>query len=60
MKGGSNRLLTAQETADILGINVETLYRSWQRWGLKAYRIGRALKFRERHVESYIERCAID
>ena len=58
MRGGSNRLLSAQETADHLGINVETLYRRWKEWGMRGYRIARQLKFRERDIENWIERQA--
>ena len=55
MKGGSNRLLSADETATHLGVSVDTIYRNWQKWGLTGYRIGRALKFRERDIENWIE-----
>lgn len=58
MKGGSNLLLSAVETADMLGIHVETLYRNWRTWGLTAHRIGRSLKFRERDVEHWIGKQA--
>jgi hypothetical protein len=47
MKGRSNRLVSADEMADLLGVSVDTLYREWRDpWGLTGYRIGRALKFR--------------
>lgn len=59
MRGGSNRLLTSKETADLLGVSVDYLYRSWQELGLTGYRIGRLLKFRERDIENWIERQAI-
>ena len=54
MRGGSNRLMSAEETADYLDINVETLYRQWRVWGLRGIRVGRGLKFRERDIESWI------
>ena len=54
--GGSNRLLTAQETADRLRMNKEVLYRNWRKLGLKAYRPdGKKLLFRERDIEAFIE-----
>jgi len=51
--------MSAQETAEYLGLNVETLYRRWEEWGIQAYRIGRWLKFRERDVENWIEKQAV-
>jgi len=59
MRGGSNRLMSAQETADYLGVNVETLYRRWEKWGMTAYRIAGRLKFRDRDIENWVERQAV-
>jgi excisionase family DNA binding protein len=58
MIGGSNRLLSAEETAEALGISVDTLYRRWQIWGMRAYRVGRQLRFRERDIEGWLENRA--
>ena len=52
--GGSNRLLSAKETAARLGVAVDTLYRQREEWGLRAYRVGQALKFRERDIEAWL------
>lgn len=52
--GGSNRLLTVDEVAAYLGVPKKTIYGCWQEWGLKAYKIGRHLRFRERHVEEWL------
>jgi excisionase family DNA binding protein len=52
--GGSNRLLTVDELAQYLGVPKKTVYGCWQQWGLKAYKIGRHLRFRERHVEDWL------
>lgn len=52
--GGSNRLLTVAELADYLGVPKKTVYGCWQRWGLKAFKVGRQLRFRERHVEEWL------
>jgi excisionase family DNA binding protein len=54
--GGSNRLLTAAEVADYLGVPVKTIYARWQDWGLTACRVGRHLRFRQRHVEDWLDR----
>jgi excisionase family DNA binding protein len=59
VKGGSNILLSATETADMLDIHVETLYRQWRSWGLTGVRVGRNLKFRLRDVENWIEKQAV-
>ena len=48
-------MLSAEETAERLGISLCTLYRRWREWGLRGHYIGRQLKFRERDVESYID-----
>jgi hypothetical protein len=32
------------------------LYKHWREWQLTAYRVGRALKFRERDIEVWLER----
>jgi excisionase family DNA binding protein len=55
MIGGSNRLLTSREVGQLLGIPERTVRAKWREWGLPAYRIGRALRFRERNVEAWIE-----
>ena len=49
--GGSNRLLSVEELAAYLG----TVYGCWRQWGLRGYRVGRYLRFRERHVEEWLQ-----
>lgn len=56
MRGGSNQLISAEATAELLDVSVDTIYRRWKSWGLKGYRIGRQLKFRVRDIEAFIER----
>jgi excisionase family DNA binding protein len=56
MKGGSNQLISAEETAGLLAVHKDTLYKSWRDWGLKGYRVGKALKFKERDIDTYLER----
>jgi excisionase family DNA binding protein len=53
--GGSRRLLTAAETAALLNVPLSSLYQCWRRWGLTAFRIGKALRFRESDVLLWIE-----
>ncbi|MFE6746038.1 helix-turn-helix domain-containing protein [Kitasatospora purpeofusca] len=53
--GGSNRLLTPDELAEKLGITKRVLMAEYRRWGLKPTRVGRHIRFRERHVEAWIE-----
>ena len=55
MKGGSNQLLSADATAGLLDISVDTLYRRWREWKLPGLRIGKALKFRERDISNWLE-----
>lgn len=52
--GGSNRLITAEELAAYLGVPKKTVYSCWRPWGLKACKVGRHLRFRERHVEEWL------
>jgi excisionase family DNA binding protein len=53
--GGSNRLLTAAEVADYLGVPVKTIYARWRNCGLTACRVGRHPRFRQRHVQDWLE-----
>jgi excisionase family DNA binding protein len=43
-----------------LDVPVSTLYKHWREWQLTAYRVGRALKFRERDIEAWLERQRVD
>jgi len=53
--GGSNRLLSVEELAAYLGVPKKTVYGCWRQWGLRSYRVGRYLRFRERHVEEWLQ-----
>jgi excisionase family DNA binding protein len=52
--GGSNRLMSVDELAAYLGVPKKTVYGCWRQWGLRGYRVGRYLRFRERHVEEWL------
>jgi excisionase family DNA binding protein len=54
--GGSNRLLTPQELAEMLGVPLSTVYDKWRDWGLPGKKIGKALRFRERDVLTWLEK----
>jgi excisionase family DNA binding protein len=56
--GGSNRLLNAREVGALLGLPERTVRAEWNKWGLPAKRIGRALRWRERDVDAWIEKQA--
>jgi len=49
--GGSNKLLGCRELADRLDVPERTVRGNWRRWGLTAYRVGRAIRFRKRDIE---------
>lgn len=52
---GLERLLDAGQAAEILGLQKKTVY-AWAEQGrLPAFRIGRALRFRESELLEYIE-----
>lgn len=54
--GGSNRVLSLEETAERLGITPRTLYKHWREWSdLRGFKVGPLVKFRERNVEAYID-----
>jgi excisionase family DNA binding protein len=53
--GGSNQLLSVEELAASLGVPKKTVYGCWRQWGLRGYRVGRHLRFRERHVEEWLQ-----
>jgi excisionase family DNA binding protein len=54
--GGSNRLMSAREVAEILAIPERTVRDGWREWGLQAYRVGKHLRWRERDVYAWIDR----
>lgn len=53
--GGSNKMLSADQVGDLLGVSARTVREYWKPWGLQAYRIGKHLRWRERDVVSYVE-----
>jgi excisionase family DNA binding protein len=52
--GGPGRLLSVEELAAYLGVPKKTIYGCWRHWGLRGYRVGRHLRFRERQVEEWL------
>ena len=57
MRGGSNVLLTPAQTAERLGVSRKTVDRNWRLWELpRVVLSARAVRFRERDVENFIER----
>ncbi|MFE7269425.1 helix-turn-helix domain-containing protein [Streptomyces sp. NPDC057623] len=53
--GGSNRLLTPEEVASWLQVSEITVKNKYRAWGLKAQKVGRLLRFRERDIIAYLE-----
>lgn len=53
--GGSNRLLTPEEVAAWLKVSEITVKNKYRTWGLKAQKVGRLLRFRERDIVAYLE-----
>ena len=58
--GGSNRLIGCKEAAEFLSIPERTLRENWRRWGLTAHKVGRAIHFRERDIETWLAVNKID
>jgi excisionase family DNA binding protein len=44
--------------ADYLAIPERRLRDNWRRWKIRAYKVGRELRFRERDLETWLERNA--
>ncbi|NEA55328.1 helix-turn-helix domain-containing protein [Streptomyces sp. SID13666] len=53
--GGSNRLLTPEEVAAWFQVSEITVKNKYRVWGLKAQKVGRLLRFRERDILAYLE-----
>jgi excisionase family DNA binding protein len=51
----TDQMITAQETADYLGVHVKTLRLKWRAWGLPGTYVGRALSFKLSGVERWLE-----
>lgn len=49
--GASNRMLSAEETAELIGVVLFTFYKRSRDWELPGYKIGGKLKFRERKID---------
>jgi len=52
---GLPKMLTTQEVLDILKVGRKALYRYIKDGELKAYKIGRYLRFKESDVKAFIE-----
>jgi excisionase family DNA binding protein len=59
VRGGSNKLLTPAQTAELLAVKERTLMDNYRRWNLQAVRVGRAVRFRERTIESWLDEQTI-
>ena len=52
----TDRLLTAREVADWLGLSTETVLRRWRAGELPGFRLGsNVLRFRESELEAWLE-----
>lgn len=54
------RLLTAEQVADVLGCHSRTVYRLAETRRLPFYRIGGLLRVSEADLEDYLERVKVD
>jgi excisionase family DNA binding protein len=46
--------MSVEELAAYLGVPKKTIYGCWRQWGLRGYRVGRHLRFRQRQVEEWL------
>ena len=56
----TERLLTAREVADRLGLTTETVLVWVRRGELPAIRLGRAIRFREDELDAWLEQRSTD
>lgn len=55
--GGSNRVLTMREAADYVGMSYYRFARHYRAdWGIPFHRVGARVQFRERDLESFLDR----
>jgi excisionase family DNA binding protein len=56
--GGSNRMLSAEQVAEILGggISAKTVLAYRHAWGLKSVKIGKHVRFRERDLNAWMDK----
>jgi excisionase family DNA binding protein len=56
MEKRMDRLLTADEAAEYLGVSLQTLYGwRWKRIGPRAAKVGRELRYRQRDIEAWLD-----
>ena len=53
----SERLVTARQLAEVLGLSASTVLDMWERGELPGFKIGRAVRFRPSEVEAWLEGC---
>jgi excisionase family DNA binding protein len=54
--GGSNKLHSMTETAELLGVSYVTLKHNFRVWGIPYIPVGRRIMFRDRDVQAWLER----
>ena len=47
------------KASEFLSVPERTLRENWRRWGMPGYKVGRAIRFRERDIESWLERQTV-
>lgn len=53
--GGSNELLSMESAATYLDVPKRTLQDNYRKWGIAHVWVGRCVKFRKRHLDSWID-----
>jgi excisionase family DNA binding protein len=51
--------MSVDDVAEYLAVSKSTVYDQWKTWGLPGFKIGKHLRFRQRNVESWLERQAL-
>lgn len=59
MKNESKHFYTAREIADILKVNIMTIYRYIKAGKIKAYKIGKEFRIEKREFDKFLDRVKI-
>ena len=47
--------MSVEELAAYLDVPKKTVHGCWRQWGLRRYRVGRYLRFRDQQVEEWLQ-----
>jgi len=57
MKNENKNFMTARETADVLKVNIMTIYRYIKAGKIKAYKIGKEFRIEKKEFEKFLDKA---